>query len=171
VWEDVFHGHLTTWRFPLAWMDKQNKEHTMKRTRTLRTAFVALLVAGGAASLPAAAQINVTIDIAPPPLIIETRPVTQPGYVYAPGHWAWTGSRFVWISGRVIVQREGYLWVTDRWTPRDGKYYREVGRWERDRDWHPGKSKQNNGKAPKKDGRHDNRDFNPGNSQGKGHRN
>lgn len=135
----------------------------MKRIRLIRTTLLALMLAGGAASLPASAQINVTIGIAPPPLQIEARPVLQPGYVFAPGHWAWTGSRYVWVSGRAIVQREGYRWTPDSWQQRDGKYYREVGRWEREPQW-----RAQNMTPPKKNGRHDNRNYNPSTGGDKG---
>jgi len=146
----------------------------MKRTQLIRAGLLSLMIAGGVASMPASAQINVTIGIAPPPVQIETRPVLQPGYVYAPGHWAWTGSRYVWVSGRAIVQRDGYRWAPDRWEQRDGKYYREVGRWERDPAWRPVAAKKQNLTPPKKNNRHDNRNYNPGkgnnNNQGRGNR-
>ncbi len=135
----------------------------MKRTQLIRTTLLAIMLAGGAASLPASAQINVTIGIAPPPLQVEAPPVLRPGYVFAPGHWAWSGSRYVWVSGRAVVQREGYRWAPDTWKQRDGKYYREVGRWERDPQWRP-----RNTAAPKQNGRHDNRNYNPGKGTSKG---
>lgn len=123
----------------------------MKSSKSFR-AFGLTLLLTCAASMPAMAQINVTIGIAPPPVQFEAVPVLQPGYVFAPGYWGWSGSKYVWVRGRTIAQRDGYRWVPDRWDQRNGSYFRQVGRWENDPSWRPQVKKA---KSPKHDGIHD----------------
>ena len=116
----------------------------MIRTTDLRNLFLSLLVAAGAFAAPAYSQVNISIGFAPPAPQYEVVPVMQPGYVWAPGYWGWSGERHVWIRGRPIAQRDGYRWQPDRWDERDSKYYRNAGHWERDNDYRGGKG--NNGK-------------------------
>ena len=93
-------------------------------------------------------------EIAPPAPQYEAAPVLAPGYVWAPGYWAWSGDRHIWVRGRTIVQRVGYRWEPDRWEQRNGTYYRHVGRWERDVSVKPVKAQKM--KNPKYDDGHRN---------------
>ncbi len=77
----------------------------------------------------AIAQVNINISIAPPVPIYESAPTIAPGYVWAPGYWAWHNDRHVWVRGRTIVQRVGYRWEPDRWERRGDGYYRQPGNW------------------------------------------
>jgi YXWGXW repeat-containing protein len=90
-------------------------------------------------STPAFARvdINLGIAVAPPPPQVEVIPAPRPGYVWAPGYWAWQGGRHVWVAGRWIPVYRGYYWVPDRWVeypgPRGSVYWRfEPGHWERE---------------------------------------
>ena len=100
----------------------------MKLSRTS----LSLLLAGCFVATSAVAQINLSINLAPPAPQYEVIPTMQPGYVWAPGYWGWSGDRHVWVRGRPIAQREGYRWAPDRWDQRDQGYYRTAGHWERD---------------------------------------
>jgi len=104
----------------------------MKLKHTVRNLLLSLLVAAGAVAAPAMAQVRVNIQIAPPAPLYESVPTMAPGYVWAPGYWAWHGDRHIWMHGRVMVQRTGYRWTPDRWEQRDNAYYRYPGQWERD---------------------------------------
>ena len=83
-------------------------------------------------------DVSVVIGVPPPAVVVETAPVIQPGYVYAPGYWGWDGHRHVWIRGRTIVERPGYAWVSDRWVSDGGRYRFVPGYWEAAKS-HPGK--------------------------------
>ena len=100
-----------------------------------------MLIAASTAATPALAQVNFNITIAPPALQYEAVPAIPPGYVWAPGYWAWNGDRHLWVHGRTIVQRVGYRWEPDRWEQRDRAYYRHPGHWERDAGYKAGKAK------------------------------
>ncbi len=121
-----------------------------------RNILLCALIALGPAALPAAAQINITIDlgVAPPPPRYEAVPPPRSGYAWAPGYWRWEDQRHTWAQGRWIEARSGSYWVADRWEPRDGRHYYAPGHW-----------KQGKHKKVKNEGRdHDN-----GKGRGKGH--
>src|SRR5436190_17036814 len=112
----------------------------MKRTNAIRNPLLALLLAASASfAAPAYAQVSIQISLAPPAPHYEVVPTMQPGYVWAPGYWGWSGERHVWVRGRPIAQREGYRWEPDRWDQRDRGYYRTAGHWQRDADYKPAK--------------------------------
>lgn len=104
----------------------------MKPTNAVRSLLLSMSIAASAAAAPAFAQISFNIVIAPPAPQYEAAPAIAPGYVWAPGYWAWSGDRHIWVRGRTIVQRVGYRWEPDRWDQRNGAYFRHPGRWERD---------------------------------------
>lgn len=111
----------------------------MKPAKLARSVLLSLaLVASGAAF----AQISFNIVVAPPTPQYERVPVVQPGYVWAPGYWAWANDRHVWVRGRTIVQRPGYVWQPDRWEQRNGTYYRQAGRWAYDAHGKPVKAQK-----------------------------
>ena len=124
----------------------------MNRTKNLRQLLLSLALSAGVFAAPAYAQFNVNINIAPPAPQYEVVPTVAPGYVWAPGYWAWTGERHVWVRGRTIVQRDGYRWAPDRWEHRDGGYYRTAGHWEQDHDYRRGKKEKKGWKHDKHDG-------------------
>ena len=104
----------------------------MRTPGTLRRLMLAPLIAAAFTAGTAFAQINVSISLAPPAPQYELVPTIPMGYVWAPGYWAWTGDRHIWIRGRQIVERPGYRWDPDRWDQRDGHYIRSVGHWAQD---------------------------------------
>jgi len=133
----------------------------MKRTNALRNLSLSLLLAAGVFAAPAYAQVSFNISIAPPAPQYEVVPIIEPGYVWAPGYWGWTGERHVWVRGRSIRQREGFVWAPDRWDQHDRNFVRTAGHWEQDRGFKPAKvknDKNHNGRDndERGDGRHDN---------------
>ncbi|WP_372826669.1 hypothetical protein [Polaromonas sp.] len=96
----------------------------------LKTIVLASVLA--AAAVPAMAQITINIGVAPPPAQYETVPVLAPAQVWAPGYWAWSGDRHVWVRGRAIYKRGGYRWTPDNWVQTGNGYSRQPGYWVRD---------------------------------------
>lgn len=144
----------------------------MKRSHAIRNLLLSALLVGSAAA-PALAQVSVNINIGPPALLFEPVPIMAPGYVWAPGYWAWHGDHHIWIRGRTLVQRTGYRWEPDRWEQRGNIYVQQPGRWAPDANYRAVKAKKekkdkhwNNGND------HDNRSNNEGrgndNKPGKG---
>lgn len=130
----------------------------MKLANAVRILLLSLLTAASTAAAPAFAQITFNITIAPPAPRFEVVPAIAPGYVWAPGYWAWNGDRHIWVRGRTIVQRVGHRWEPDRWEERDHAFFRHPGRWERDPDFRPVKlQKEKKRKHRNDDGDNDER--------------
>lgn len=136
---------------------------------------LSLALASGSAAL---AQVNINIMLVPPAPLHEAVPVLSPGQMWAPGYWVVNNDRHVWVRGRPMLQRTGYLWQPDRWAQRsNGSYYRQVGHWTRDTHARPIKAhnmqqpehdngRRHEGKKDKKDKGHDNGGHN---GRGNGH--
>ena len=74
----------------------------------------------------------VEIEVAPPPPRVIESPPPRPGFIWAPGYWAWNGHQHVWREGHWIPERHGYRWVADRWDERrHGHWHYVPGHWER----------------------------------------
>lgn len=123
---------------------------------------LAVLLSTGVA-LPALAQINININVAPPQPQYEAVPVLAPAQTWAPGYWAWTGERHVWVAGRPLMKRDGYRWAPDRWEQKGSSYQRQPGYWVRDVNYVVVKDKK-----PKKD-KHFKHNNGHGKAHGKGH--
>lgn len=100
------------------------------RTRLLSL----LLIAAGTVAAPIASYGAVVIDVnvAPPPVRIETAPPPRVGFVWAPGYWHWEGGRHVWIAGHWIHERRGYHWVPETWVQVGPRWHFHRGHWDRD---------------------------------------
>jgi hypothetical protein len=102
---------------------------------SLRKTLFCLLVAFGAAIVPAASQTRVYADVdiyvAPPPPRYEYVP-PRVGYVWAPGYWYWNGHRHVWVRGHWYHARHGHHWIAHRWEGHEGRWVFHRGYWERD---------------------------------------
>lgn len=94
----------------------------------------AALAASGFAALPAAAAVDVYVDVAPPAPRYEVIPAPRDGFAWQPGYWEWRNGRHVWVRGRWIRERPGMYWHPSRWVQYpDGRWYLERGRWDRQR--------------------------------------
>jgi len=101
----------------------------------LIAAAVALPVAGNART-----DVSVGINLGPPPapVVVAPPPAPYPGYVWAPGYWAWDGYRHVWVEGRWLAPRAGYYWVSPHWERRGPNWFFVEGRWAA-HNHHPGR--------------------------------
>ena len=100
----------------------------MQNTPLLAAAFAAALMGFGAA---AQAQYSAIVSTAPPPPRHEVAPAPRTGHVWAPGHYEWRGSEYVWIEGRWMRDREGYESREPHWVQRgDGSWVLVGNNWE-----------------------------------------
>jgi len=97
---------------------------------SMRNVLLSGAIALSALAMPAVADLNIIIGVAPPIPRIEVVPAPRVGYAWAPGYWRWEGQRHVWATGHWIQARPGSQWVPDRWEPRDGRHHYAPGRWE-----------------------------------------
>jgi hypothetical protein len=75
--------------------------------------------------------IGVSVNLAPPVLPVYEQPaVPGPGYLWAPGYWAWGDSDYYWVPGTwVMAPQPGYLWTPGYWGWGDGAYLWHGGYW------------------------------------------
>jgi hypothetical protein len=91
------------------------------------------MMAVGTVAVPtlASAAIDIDIDVAPPPVRVETVPPPRVGFVWAPGFWEWRGHEHVWVPGHYVHERRGFHWVPDHWVQVGPHWHHERGHWER----------------------------------------
>ena len=99
----------------------------------MQAAVCGLILAAGAALVPATSQARTYLDvrIAPPAARVEVVPAARPGYVWGPGYYHWNGRAHVWREGYWIRERPGYHWVAPAWTPYGHRYRYRDGYWAR----------------------------------------
>ena len=100
---------------------------------SIKAALLGACMATSTVVLPgvSAAGAIVDIEVAPPPVRVETVPPARAGYVWAPGFWEWRGHEHVWVAGRWVGERRGYRWVPDRWEQVGPRWHHYRGHWER----------------------------------------
>jgi YXWGXW repeat-containing protein len=103
----------------------------MKASR--RALLLGLCIAASAITVPtiASAGVAIDIDVAPPPVRVETVPAPRAGYFWSPGFWEWRGREHVWVPGSMMRERHGYHWVPAHWDQRGPRWHHEPGHWER----------------------------------------
>jgi WXXGXW repeat (2 copies) len=84
-------------------------------------------------SVPASAGVSVGISvrIGPPPLPVYVQPVCPgPGYIWAPGYWAYGPDGYYWIPGTWVQPPVvGVLWTPGYWGWSNGYYVWHEGYW------------------------------------------
>jgi WXXGXW repeat (2 copies) len=83
------------------------------------------------ASSPARVNVAVSIRIGPPVLPVYAQPICpEPGYIWAPGYWAYGDGGYFWVPGMwVLPPRVGLLWTPGYWAFDDGFYIWHAGYW------------------------------------------
>ena len=103
------------------------------RNRFLRGLIPALALAALPAVSSAGLFIGVSVRIAPPPLPVYVQPpCPEPGYIWAPGYWAWNDEdgAYYWVPGTwVLPPQVGLLWTPGYWDWDDGAYIWHAGYW------------------------------------------
>jgi WXXGXW repeat (2 copies) len=110
----------------------------MKLNRAVRfLAFALLLLAISAAvSSTSSAQIGIgigiSVQIGPPALPVYEQPICPtPGFLWAPGYWAWSDDAgYYWVPGTwVEPPTVGLLWTPGYWGWNNGVYMWNAGYW------------------------------------------
>ena len=74
---------------------------------------------------------EVVINVRPPALRVETRPVS-PGvdFAWRPGYWRWGGAAHVWVGGEWIRRpHAGAEWIPGHWAERGPGWVWIEGHW------------------------------------------
>ena len=101
----------------------------------IRKLMIGTLAAAALAALaePADARTNVDVfvNVGPPPVRYEVVPAPRIGFLWAPGHWAWRHHHHVWVPGHWVRNRPGFVYAPARWVDRDGRWHYEPAAWRR----------------------------------------
>jgi len=79
--------------------------------------WVAIILAMLAFTAVSLAQIDISVNIAPPELPVYEQPACPgDGYIWTPGYWAWDGYEYFWVPGTwVLAPEPGLLWTPGYW--------------------------------------------------------
>jgi hypothetical protein len=84
-------------------------------------------------ALPTVSQgeVSASITIAPPPLpVYDQPPIPGPGYLWAPGYWAYGPGGYFWVPGTWVEPPEiGLLWTPGFWSWNAGMFVWNAGYW------------------------------------------
>jgi len=100
----------------------------------MRNLVRALIAALSLVALPIVSQaglfVGVSVNIAPPVLPVYVQPpCPAPGYLWAPGYWAWDDG-YYWVPGTWVLAPEvGFLWTPGYWGWAEGAYMWHAGYW------------------------------------------
>jgi len=95
----------------------------------------AVLVLVLASIYPGAARagfdVGVTVGFAPPPLPVYVQPpCPSPGYIWAPGYWAYDDDDYYWVPGTWVLAPEfGLLWTPGYWSGEGDYFVWHAGYW------------------------------------------
>jgi len=81
--------------------------------------------------LAAGAAVFVSVAFGPPVLpVYVLPPIPGPGYIWAPGYWAWDGVGYYWVPGTwVLAPAPGLLWTPGYWGWSGAVYVWHAGYW------------------------------------------
>lgn len=77
----------------------------------------------GAAALPAAARVDIYVNVPPPAPRYEVVPAPRVGYAWVPGYWEWRHGHHFWVRGRWVHHRPGWAYRGGAWQERGGHWY------------------------------------------------
>ncbi|HKM67312.1 MAG TPA: hypothetical protein VJX70_09115 [Candidatus Acidoferrum sp.] len=94
----------------------------------LLLAFLSLVIPSSA---PAQIAVGISVHIGPPALPVYAQPICpSPGYLWAPGYWAYGPAGYYWVPGTwVIAPTPGFLWTPGYWGWGGGAYLWHAGYW------------------------------------------
>jgi hypothetical protein len=116
----------------VSWNILKHGGFLMRKPKLLIAALAASAL-GAIVPMPAAADVGVFLDVAPPAPRYEVVPAPRHGYVWEPGYWDWRHGRYAWVQGHWIREKRGMYWHPSHWEHRDGRWVLERGGWHRDK--------------------------------------
>ena len=96
--------------------------------RLVKYLALAVLVLGPSSAM---AQVSLSIDIAPPPLVsYDQPPCPDDGYIWTPGYWAYGEYGYYWVPGTWVQPPDpGLLWTPGYWGWAGNNYAFYPGYW------------------------------------------
>ena len=96
-----------------------------------KRAIIAFALAAFLVPLATRAQVSVSITVAPPALPVYEQPeLPGPGYIWAPGYWAYGPEGYFWVPGTWVEPPQvGLLWTPGYWAWESGFFIWNAGYW------------------------------------------
>jgi len=96
-----------------------------------KLAMILILVLGTLFGTHASAGIQLSVNIAPPPIVVfDQPPCPGDGYIWTPGYYQYGDYGYYWVPGQwVIPPSVGLLWTPGYWGFGGGKYAWHEGFW------------------------------------------
>ena len=103
----------------------------MSTMRVVRLIPIALALLVLPAVSNAQVAVGISVHIGPPALPVYVQPVCPaPGYIWAPGYWAYGPDGYFWVPGTwVMAPAVGLLWTPGYWGWGGGVYLWHAGYW------------------------------------------
>jgi len=103
----------------------------MRILRSLGLLLLAAMILGMPAASNAQIAVGISVRIGPPALPVYVQPVCPaPGYIWAPGYWAYGEDGYYWVPGTWVLAPEvGFLWTPGYWGFAEGVYVWHGGYW------------------------------------------
>jgi len=103
------------------------------KTRLIAPLFAAAALAA-APAFAAHRTDKIVVDQPPPMVSAEDTPAQREGFVWAPGYWGYTGSKFEWTKGHFVEARKGYRYEAPRWAQENGRWTLYPEQWVKNED-------------------------------------
>ena len=105
----------------------------MKKLKKIKALLLVLIISCSTTALFAQVSVglNITANVAPPPLPVYTQPVIPgDGYLWTPGYWGYGDDGYYWVPGVwVRPPHFGVLWTPAYWGFAGGVYGFHAGYW------------------------------------------
>jgi hypothetical protein len=104
----------------------------MRKSYFIAFLLAALMVFAVPSPLPAAQiSVGISVHVGPPALpVVAVQPIAPaPGYIWAPGYWAYGPSGYYWVAGTWVLAPVGMLWTPGYWGWGGGAYVWHAGYW------------------------------------------
>ena len=103
----------------------------MRKSHFIFLCLLVFAVLGLPSSSSAQISVGVAIHIGPPVLPVYEQPICPaPGYLWAPGYWAYGPDGYFWVPGTwVVAPSPGLLWTPGYWGFAEGVYGWHEGYW------------------------------------------
>jgi hypothetical protein len=104
---------------------------TMRSLRCIPWLLLVVILLGIPTASQAQVAVGISVRVGPPELPVYAQPVIPgPGYIWAPGYWAYGPGGYYWVPGTwVLPPTVGVLWTPGYWGWASGFYVWHGGYW------------------------------------------
>jgi hypothetical protein len=88
----------------------------MRKSYLIAFLLIPLLLFALPSTSSAQISVGISVHVGPPALPVYAQPIAPgPGYIWAPGYWAYGPDGYYWVPGTWVVAPVGMLWTPGYW--------------------------------------------------------